>query len=106
MAIKLPKDVIGMCEEGRFKLTKFISNSRKVLATIPEERQHRKIKNQDLDMSDLAVERALGVHWNIENVYLGFKIQLKDKPQEQSGTLTLNLKYMTVMILKFVITWQ
>ena len=40
MAIKLAKGVIGMCEEGRFKLTKFISNSRKVLATIPEERQH------------------------------------------------------------------
>ena len=69
-------------------------------------RRDRKIKNQDLDMSDLTVERALGVHWNIENVYLDFKIQLKDKPQKQSGTLTLNLKYMTVMILKFVITWQ
>ena len=39
-AIKLAKDVIGMCEKGGLKLTKLISNSRKVLATIPEERQH------------------------------------------------------------------
>ena len=78
MAIKLAKDVIGMCERGGFKLTKFINNSRKVLAIIPEERQHQKIENQDLDMGDLAVERALGVHWNVENGYLDFKIQLKD----------------------------
>ena len=79
-AIKLAKDVIGMCEKGGLKLTKLISNSRKVLATIPEERQHQKIKNQDLDMGDLPVERALGIRWNTENDYLGFKIQLKDKP--------------------------
>ena len=31
-------------------------------------------------MGDLPVERALGVRWNTENDYLGFKIQLKDKP--------------------------
>ena len=77
MTIKLAKNIIGMCERGGFKLTKF-NNSRKVLAIIPEERQHQKIKNQDLDMGDLPVKRALGIHWNIENSYLGFKIQLKD----------------------------
>ena len=42
MVIKLAKDVIGMCEKRGFKLTKFISNSRKVQATIPDERQHQK----------------------------------------------------------------
>ena len=73
MAIKLAKDVIGMCEKGGFKLTKFISNNRKFLATIPEGRQHQKIKIQDLDMGDLPVERALGIHWNIENGYFRFK---------------------------------
>lgn len=49
------------------KLTKFISNTIKVLNTIPEEGQHRKIKNQDLEMSDRPVEKALGIHWNTEN---------------------------------------
>ena len=67
MLKKLPSDVIGMCEKGRFKLTKFISNTIKVLNTIPEEGQHRKIKNQDLEMSDRPVEKALGIHWNTEN---------------------------------------
>ena len=69
MSIKIARDVIGVCERGGFKLTKVISISRKVLATIPKERQHQKIKNQDLDMGDLPVKRALGIHWNIANDY-------------------------------------
>ena len=35
------------------------------------------MKDQDLNTGDLPVECALGVHWNIENDYLGFKIILK-----------------------------
>ena len=47
----------------------------------------QKITNQDLDMGDLTIERALGIHWNIENDKLGFKIQLKDKPLNRRGML-------------------
>ena len=60
--MKLAKNDIGMCQKGGFKLKKFISNSREVLTTIPEERHHQKIKDQDLDIGDLTVERALGIH--------------------------------------------
>ena len=88
VAIKLVKNVIGMCQKVGFKLTKFISNSREVLTTIPEERHHQKIKDQDLNIGDLPVQRALGVHWNIENDYLGFKINLKDKPLTRRGMLS------------------
>ena len=38
-------------------------------------------------MGDLTIERALGIHWNIENDKLGFKIQLKDKPLNRRGML-------------------
>ena len=67
------KNAIGMYQKKEFKLTKFISNSREILT-----RHHQKIKDQDLNIGDLPVERALGVHWNIENDYLNFKI--KDNP--------------------------
>ena len=73
---------------GGFKLTKFISNSREVLTTIPEERHHQKIKDQDLNIGDLPVERALGVHWNIKNDHLGFKVNLKNKPLTRRGLLS------------------
>ena len=76
---------------GGFKLTKFISNSREVLTTIPQERHHQKIKDQDLSIGDLPVERALGVHWNIENDHLGFKVNLKDKPLTRRGLLSNQL---------------
>ena len=82
------KNVIGMCQKGGFKLTKFMSNIREVLTTIPEERHHQKIKDQHLNIGDLPVERALGVHWNIDNDYLGFKINLKDRPLTRRGILS------------------
>ena len=54
--------VIAMCERRGFKL-KLIS--RKTVS------KDQKSRNQDLDMGNLQNERALGVHWNIENDYLG-----------------------------------
>ena len=62
IAIKLVKNVIGMRQKGGFKLTKFITNSREVPTIIPEERNHQKIKDQDLNNGSLPVEPALGVH--------------------------------------------
>ena len=72
-----------MYQKGGFKFTKFISNSREVLRTNPLE----KLKDQDLNTSP--VERAKigagegerakigpGEDWNVENDYLGFKINL------------------------------
>lgn len=73
MSINLARDVIGMFEKGYFTLTKFFSNSRNVLTTTLEERLNKKIKKQVL------VERALIIHWDIENKYFAFEIQLKYK---------------------------
>ena len=67
------------------KLKKFIGNSRDVLTIIPEERHHQKIKDQDVNIGNLPIEPALGVHWNFENDYLGFKVNLKDKPLTRRG---------------------
>ena len=39
-------------------------------------------------MGDLTIERAQGIYWNIENVHLDFKIQLKDKPLNRRGMLS------------------
>ena len=88
LAIKLVKNVVGICQKGRFKITKFISNSREILTTIPEETHHQKIKDQDLNIGVLPVERTLGAHWNIGNDYLGFRIKLKDKPLTRRGMLS------------------
>ena len=63
-AIRLMKDVKSMCQEGGFNLTKFASNSKKVLQSIPEKDRKMGIKNSDL-LGSLPKERALGVLWNV-----------------------------------------
>ena len=43
-AIKLIKDVRSMCSEGGFNLTKFVSNSKEVLHSIPETFRENDVK--------------------------------------------------------------
>ena len=42
---------------------RFISNSRRVLDTIPKEYEAKGIKDLDLSAQTLPIEGALGVHW-------------------------------------------
>ena len=58
-----------MLHKGNFRLTKFISNDKDVLAAIPA--KERTIKNLDLDR--LPIERALGQQWNIDTDTFGVK---------------------------------
>ena len=87
-AIRLIKDVKSMCQEGGFNLTKFASNSKRVLRSIPEKDRKIGVKNNDL-LESLPEERALGVLWNVENDTLGFKVSLKEKPLTRRGVLSV-----------------
>ena len=78
-AIKLIKNVRSMCNEGGFNLTKFISNSKKVLHSIPETFRRNDVKDKDLGCK-LPDEQALDILWNVEASTLGFKIAIKEKP--------------------------
>ena len=71
-AIKLTTDLSALLSKGGFHLTKFISNSREVMATIPEEERAKSVKN--LDLEKLPIDRALGMHWNIEEDEISFRI--------------------------------
>ena len=88
-AITLCEDLRDLCSQGGFKLTKWISNSRAVLASIPEEHKAKQIKELDLDREKLPLERALGVQWNIESDTFTFKVALKDKPVTRRGILSV-----------------
>ncbi|XP_066913787.1 uncharacterized protein [Clytia hemisphaerica] len=77
-----------MCAAGGFKLTKVVSNSREVLKSINPTKRGKSIKELDLTTDILPVDRALGVHWCIENDSLGFRVVLKDKPATRRGILS------------------
>ena len=76
------------CAKGGFRLTKFISNRRSVLESIPEEERSKDVKTLDLNYDNLPVERALGVQWCVESDTFGFRIVVKEKPLTRRAVLS------------------
>jgi hypothetical protein len=87
-AVKLVKEVTKLLTLGGFKLTAFVSNSRAILKTIPQEDLVKNLKNLNLSMDSLSYEQALGVRWNLENDALGFNIKLPEKKYTRRGVLS------------------
>ena len=78
-AMILVKSVVDMCKSGQFYLTKFISNNRELLISIPEDQRRNGVKNADL-IGDLPAEKALGIQWNIPDDSFTFNIQVNRRP--------------------------
>ena len=88
-AVSLIKNVVQMCAAGSFKLAKFISNHPNVLSAIPEEDRKVGVKDQDLFIGKVPVERALVVLWNTDHDTLYFNINIMDKPLTRRGLITM-----------------
>ena len=88
IAVQLIKKVTGMCSEKGFNLTKFTSNSKKVLQSIPEKDRRAGVKDKDLAKT-LPEDQVLGVLWIIENDAFGIKVALKSKPMARRGVLSV-----------------
>ena len=67
-------------------MTKWMSNSREVLANISEEERAKPSLDLDLDM--LPVERTLGVQWDVERDVFQFKVHNLEKPCTKRGILS------------------
>ena len=88
-AIEIIPKVIGITEAGGFKLTKFNSNDREVLTSIPESQRSTRLKDLDICLSPLPNDRVLGMNWCPEEDKFGFKIQLRNKPITRRGVLSI-----------------
>lgn len=87
-AIQLAKEARELCAKGKLRLHKFVSNNPAVLQSIPSTERATDIKAKNLTFNDTALERALGIHWNIENDCFTFKVALKDQPATRRGILS------------------
>ena len=85
-AIHLTEQLIQLMKEGGFHLTKFTSNSRKLLATLPEKERANPALNLDLDQ--LPIGRALGLHWDADSDTFLFKVVPTNKPPTKRGILS------------------
>ncbi|TWW61438.1 hypothetical protein D4764_04G0000850 [Takifugu flavidus] len=84
-AVALVKSLRYLCAEGGFSLTKWVSNSRRVLSSIPAELRATELKDLDLAQDDLPTERALGVQW----CTFTYRIKSQDKPKTRRGILSV-----------------
>ena len=78
-----------MCAEGGFQFTKFASNSKDVLVSIPEGERRKGLQDQELRLGTLSTEKVLGIHWIIEKDKLGFDVNFKDKPHTKRRMLSM-----------------
>nr|XP_023692679.1 uncharacterized protein LOC111856725 [Paramormyrops kingsleyae] len=89
MAIALCSNLRSMLAKGGFRLTKWSSNSRKLLTLFSEEERAQGFQDLALDQDSLPMERTLGIQWCAESDQFKFKISLKDRPLTRRGLLSL-----------------
>ncbi len=89
-AVQLVEDITALCNKGGFELTKWISNSRTVIASIPDEQRAKEIQTLDLDKDHLSTERALGLEWCVNSDQFQFNITIKLKPHTRRGILSVS----------------
>ena len=78
-----------MCAAGGFNLTKFISNKKNVLKSVPDIHSREGVKDTDLVEEELPTERALGISWNVQKDAFCFNVSLKEKPRNRRGMLSM-----------------
>ncbi|CAM4662406.1 unnamed protein product [Leuciscus chuanchicus] len=87
-AIQLAKEARELCIKGGLRLHKFVSNDNTVLQSIPASERAVKFETKDLTFNDMPLERALGIHWNIQSDSFQFHIPLKGQPTTRRGILS------------------
>ena len=85
-AVQLVDQLRKLLADGGFRLTKWVSNSRDVIESVPTTERAGSVKELDLD--NLPIERALGLHWDVQPDVFRFKIVVKDRPPTRRGILS------------------
>ena len=87
-AKQLIVEMKDLLKAGGFELAKFMSTSREVIESVPEEQRAKSLQNMDLQDSTLPQESALGLKWNVEGDYFTYTVNLQEKPLTKRGLLS------------------
>ena len=80
------RELTHATSRGGFRLRKWLSNKKEVLACVPSDDLGKNV--QLLPGTDLPVERTLGVEWNAESDQLRFTFQGVEKADTRRGVLS------------------
>lgn len=87
-AVLLHQELVSLCSEGGFSLTKWMSNRSAVLDVIPESHSAKCKEQLDMELDLVMVERVLGVEWSIQSDTFKFRVKVKDRPLTRRGILS------------------
>ena len=87
-AIQLIKASQAICSKACLRLHKIVSNKKEVLEAFPVDDHSKEIKELNLAVDPLSLERALGVMWCAESDSFRFRIELHDRPLTRRGVLS------------------
>ena len=88
-AIELINDSQKICANGGLHLHKFISNNRNVVEAISKSERASNVKDLNLALEKLPIERALGVQWCIEDDIFNFQIKIQDNIVTRRNMLSI-----------------
>ena len=86
VGMRLLPQLCELLRRGGFRLTKWVSNDREVLSTVPA--TERAASVVDLDLDHLPIERTLGVLWNVDKDEFNYKVSIKETPMTRRGILS------------------
>lgn len=91
IAMRLSSQLRELPAKGGFRLTKWLSNDREVLAEIPQSERASSVVNQEIE--DLPTTCTLGLKWNVETDKFVWEVSakvqqlLEEKPMTRCGVL-------------------
>ena len=85
-AIDTIQKIISILSNGEFRLTKWLSNNKNILKSVPSTERSPKIV--DLDLDNIPVERALGIIWDPQKDMLSIKGVTKNVALTKRGLLS------------------
>ena len=82
-AIQLAHELRELLSKGGFNLTKWLCNEPSVNRSIPISHQSKSL--QDILLGSSLTERALGIHWNVNEDVISYKMKMSNKPVTKRG---------------------
>lgn len=87
-AINRSRQLRDLLARRGFQLTKWISNHRDVFSAFSVEERAPHIKDLDLKSDSVPLDRALGIHWDVERDSINFVFGKGEQPENRKGVLS------------------